>query len=127
MSETPPPPPPPSTPATPAAPLSDSDARLYATLAHAGIIIIGFVAPLIIWLIGKERSRFVDEEAKEALNFSILIAIAYVVGWITSFLFIGFFILLAAWILTLVFCIQAAIKANKGESYRYPLNWRIIK
>lgn len=124
MTEVPPPPPP-----APAAqpPLSDSDARLYATLGHAGIIIIGFVAPLIVWLIGKERSAFVDEQGKEALNFSILIAIAYIVGGLTSWLIIGVFILIAAWILTLVFCIQGAIKANKGESYRYPLNWRIIK
>lgn len=124
MTEVPPPPPP-----APAAqpPLSDSDARLYATLGHAGIIIIGFIAPLIVWLIGKERSAFVDEQGKEALNFSILIAIAYIVGGLTSWLIIGVFILIAAWILTLVFCIQGAIKANKGESYRYPLNWRIIK
>jgi len=118
--------PPPAPAAQP--PLSDSDARLYATLGHAGIIIIGFVAPLIVWLIGKERSAFVDEQGKEALNFSILIAIAWVVGGITRPLVgLGALLWLAAWVLTLVFCIQGAIKANKGESYRYPINWRIIK
>ena len=124
MTEVPPPPPP-----APAAqpPLSDSDARLYATLGHAGIIIIGFIAPLIVWLIGKERSAFVDEQGKEALNFSILITIGYIVASITTVILIGFALFPIVWLLSLIFCIQGAIKANKGESYRYPINWRIIK
>lgn len=112
MTETPPPPPP-STPAP--QPLSDSDARLYATLGHAGIIIIGFLAPLIVWLLAKDRSEFVDDQGKEALNFSILATIATIITC-------GI-----AWIAVVIFCILAAIAANKGERYRYPLNWRIIK
>jgi len=107
--------------------MSQSDERLYATLGHVGIIIVGFLAPLIVWLIGKERSEFVDDQGKEALNFSILITIAYVVGWITSVILVGFLILLAALVLSIIFCIQGAIAANKGERYRYPFNWRIIK
>jgi uncharacterized Tic20 family protein len=124
MSDTPPPPP--AQPA-PQAPLSASDERLYATLGHAGIIIVGFIAPLIVWLIGKERSEFVDDQGKEALNFSILLTIVYVVGWITSIIFIGFLLVLAAFVISLIFCIQGAMAANKGERYRYPFNWRIIK
>ena len=30
-------------------------------------------------------------------------------------------------IAALVLCIMAAIAANKGEAYRYPVNWRLIK
>lgn len=110
-----------------AAPLSPSDERLWATLAHAGGIVLGFIAPLVVWLVFRERSRYVDDQAKEALNFQILVAIAYVVGGITSAIVIGIFIALAAWILTIVFGIQGAIAANKGDLYRYPLNWRLIK
>ena len=82
---------------------------------------------LIVWLIGKERSAFVDREAKEALNFSILISIIYVVCTVTSFLIIPLLIMLAAWIASIVFCIQGAMAANKGQDFRYPFNWRIIK
>jgi uncharacterized Tic20 family protein len=31
------------------------------------------------------------------------------------------------WLLNLIFSIMGAVKANKGEAYRYPLNWRIVK
>ncbi len=108
-------------------PLSDSDARLYATLSHVGVIVAGFLPPLIFWLIGKDRSAFVDDQGKEALNFSILITMLYVIGGILSVIFVGLLVLFGAWVLSLVFCIQGAIAANKGERYRYPLNWRVIK
>ena len=128
MSEIPPPPPPPpAAPVPQQPPLSGSDERLYATLGHAGIIIIGFIAPLIVWLIGKERSEFVDDQGKEALNFSILVTIGYVVSSILVVVFIGFLLLPLVWIFSVIFCILAAIATNKGERYRYPLNWRIIK
>jgi len=123
MSETPPPP-----PAQPAAPLSDSDEKLYATLSHAGVILFGFLPPLIFWLIGKDRSNFVDTEAKEALNFSILVTIGYIVSSILVPLFgLGLITGFAVWVVALIFCIQGAMKANKHESYRYPLNWRLVK
>lgn len=112
---------------TPAAPLSDSDARLYATLAHAGNIIFPAVAPLIFWLIGKEKSSFVDTEAKEALNFGILAVAVFIVSWILMFVLIGFLTYAAMAICLLIFGIQGAIKANKGENYRYPFSVRLIK
>lgn len=115
-----------NTPAAPQ-PLSESDERLYATIAHAGIIVFTWLAPLIMWLIGKDKSSYVDSQGKEALNFSILITIAYVVGWTLSIIFIGFIIVFAAWVVSLIFCIQAAMKTNKGEDYKYPFNWRLIK
>jgi len=126
MTDNTPPPPPPQQP-TAAQPLSDNDARLWVTLAHVGTIIFGFVPALIVWLIGKDRSAFVNTEAKEALNFAILITILYTVGWMLTVILIGFLVLLAAFIMTLVFCIQGAIAANKGQSYRYPLNLRLVK
>jgi hypothetical protein len=108
-------------------PLSPSDERLWATLAHIGPVLTSFVAPLLIWLVFRERSRFVDDQGKEALNFQIFLAIVYVVGVITAVFVIGIFILLAGWILAIVFGIQGAIAANRGELYRYPLTWRVIK
>ncbi|GAA5517605.1 hypothetical protein Lsed01_00011 [Demequina sediminis] len=123
------PPPPPQSPQPPYAPqpMSQSDERLWATLAHAGVILFGFIPPLIIWLVFRERSAFVNDQAKEALNWSILMAIASFVGAITTIAIIGFVILPLVGIAVLVFGILAAIAANKGEQYRYPFNWRIIK
>ncbi len=122
MSETPPPP-----PAQPVAPLSDADARTYATIAHAGNIIFPAVAPLIMWLIGKDKSTFVDQEAKEALNFGILAIAVYIVSSILMFVLIGFLTWAAMAIVALIFGIQGAMKANKGENYRYPVSLRLVK
>lgn len=124
MSETPPPPPP---AATPAAPLSDSDARLYASLSSAGNIIFPAIAPLIVWLIFRERSSFVDTEAKEALNFGILAVIVYIVSSFLMIVIIGIFTWIAMFIIAVIFGIQAAMKNNKGESYRYPFSLRVVK
>lgn len=130
------PPPPPEQPAAgqpvggqpvAAAPMADSEAKTYLVIAHIGVIITGFLAPLVIWLIGKDRSAKIDAEAKEALNFGILLSITYVVAFILTFVLIGVLVYIAAFILSLIFCIQAAIKANNGEPYRYPLNLRLVK
>lgn len=107
--------------------LGDADQRLWATLAHAGAIILGFIAPLVVWLVQKGKGQFVEEQSKEALNFQILVLIAGVAAGILSFIGIGLILYPLIWVANLVFCIMAAIAANKGEAYRYPLNWRIIK
>jgi len=122
MTETPQPP-----VAQPVVPLSDSDARMYATIAHAGNIVFPGVAPLVMWLIGKDKSTFVDTEAKEALNFGIFAIIVYTVSAFLTLIIIGFLTWAAMGIMALIFGIQGAMKANKGESYRYPLSLRIIK
>ena len=109
------------------APLSDSDQRLWATLAHIGPIIIGFVAPLVIWLIYKDRGRYVADQAKEALNFQITVTIAATISSILIFAFIGIVLLPAVLIVALVLMIMAAIAANKGEAYRYPVTLRLVK
>ncbi|MES1171434.1 MAG: DUF4870 domain-containing protein [Actinomycetota bacterium] len=124
MSETPPPPP--AAP-QPAAPLSESDERLYATLANGGNIIFPLIAPLIVWLIFRERSTFVDTESKEALNFGILAVIVYLVASFTFIIVIGFLLWPAMFIVAVIFGIQAVIKNNKGEHYRYPFSLRLIK
>ncbi|OZB50220.1 MAG: hypothetical protein B7X40_03120 [Cellulomonas sp. 14-74-6] len=110
-----------------APPLNPSDERLWATLAHVGGIVLGFIAPLIVWLVFRERSGFVNDQAKEALNFQILVAIAYVVGSILLVVLVGGLIMALAWLAAVIFGIMGAVAANKGELYRYPFNWRIIK
>ncbi|WP_062464272.1 DUF4870 domain-containing protein [Demequina soli] len=126
------PPPPPQSPPPPqqpyaSQPMAESDERLWALFSHLGIIFFSFLPPLIIWLIFRERSAFVDDQGKEALNFSILVTIAQIVGLVTTPILIGFVILPVVGIATLVFCILAGIAAYRGDRYRYPFNWRIVK
>lgn len=111
----------------PPQPMTPADEKLWATLAHAGSILLGFVAPLVVWLIYKDRSAFVADQAKESLNFQIVMTIGIVIGYITTLIFIGYLIIPVVGIANLIFCIMAAMAANRGETYRYPFNWRIVK
>ena len=112
---------------TTSASTSLSDEKTMALLAHLLGIFTGFVGPLVIWLVKKDQSPFVERHAREALNFQITAALAAIVGVILSLIIIGIFILMAVGIAVLVFCILATLAASKGNEYRYPLTLRLIK
>ena len=88
--------------------------------------IFSFFPALIGYLVLKDRGPFVRAHTATALNFQITIFIAYVVGGILSIVVIGIFIILAAWVLNIVFSIIAAVKANQGEYYTYPVAIRFV-
>ena len=119
-----------------AAPLSESEDRQWASFAHLGGI-LGFLPSLIIWLVFKDRGAFTNREAKEALNFQITAAIAYialmVLTTILSLVTFGIFgliaplLYLALWAGVIVFSILGFLKAKDGIAYRYPVTLRLIK
>lgn len=97
-----------------------------AMLIHVTGIFTGFVGPLIIWLIKKDESAFVDRHGKTALNFFITLTIAAFVSVILIIVLIGLLLLLAVMVVGIVFPIMAAIKANNGEEYTYPLSIKFL-
>lgn len=98
-----------------------------AMLAHLLGIFTGFIGALVIWLIKKDDSPFVEDQGKEALNFQITVVLVYLIGGVTSCIVVGLIILPAAWIANLVLCIMGAVAASKGQAYRYPFAIRLIK
>ena len=117
-----------SAPPPPPGGASQEDKTL-AMLTHLSGIILGFIVPLIIWLVNKDKSDkgWLNDQAKEALNFQITIAIAWVVAIVLSAVAIGFLLYPVIWIGNLILCILAGIKANEGVAYRYPFALRLIK
>ncbi len=112
---------------------NSKDERMWAMLCHLGAF-AGFVcpfgniiAPLVIWLIKKDQFPLVEDQGKEALNFQISMTIYGLVSAVLCLIFIGFIMLFALAISFLVLTIIAAIKANEGNRYRYPLCIRFIK
>jgi hypothetical protein len=103
------------------------DAMNMAMLAHLLAIFTGFLGPLIIWLIKKDDTPFVDRHGKEALNFQLTVLIAMFVSGLLTMACIGIALLPIVWVTDIIFCIIAAIKASKGEEYRYPIALRLIK
>ncbi|MGH8062465.1 MAG: DUF4870 domain-containing protein [Pseudoxanthomonas sp.] len=132
-----PPPPPPGQPS--------AEEKQWALFAHlsaliGGIITSGwagsigcFIGPLVIWLVKKDSMPFVNDQAKEALNFNITVAIVFLALFLLSVvtLGVGLIVAIPLWIIIgiawLVLTIMAAIAANKGEAYRYPFALRLIK
>jgi uncharacterized Tic20 family protein len=93
-----------------------------AMFCHLGGL-MGIIIPLILWLTQKEKSSFIDEHGKEAVNFGITMLIAHmVIGVVTC----GFGILITAPI-GIVFHVMAGMAANRGEDYRYPICIRFIE
>ena len=134
-----PPPPPHEPPPEPldTAVMPSREERQWALFAHLSALLGGLVTshffglgcligPLVIWLIKKDTMPFVDDQAKEALNFNITVAIAAVVCWILVFGLIGIPLVRRLGLAWLVFVIIASIKANEGERYRYPFTLRFI-
>ncbi|MDP0490500.1 MAG: DUF4870 domain-containing protein [Verrucomicrobiota bacterium JB023] len=128
--------PPPGLPTQLAANSINSEERTMGMLCHLLGLLTGFLGPLILWLVKKDESAFVNAHGKESLNFAISVAIyaivfvsiLSVVGIVTFGL--GFIFLMPLWaafmIAVLIFQIQACVAANKGEMYRYPLTIRLI-
>ncbi len=108
-------------------PLSPADEKLWATLVHVGGIFFGFIPALIGFLVLGGRGPFVRGHTATALNFQLTMIIAAAVGAITSWLIIGIFIIIAVSIVIIVLSIIAAVAANRGEAYLYPLTIPFIK
>lgn len=117
---------------------ANKDARMWAMICHlaglAGLpvpIVGNIVAPLVVWQIKKDDFPFVDEQGKEAVNFQISMSLYLLVSailWLPlSFICIGMLIPAAIAVVDLVFLLIAAVKANNGYHYRYPLTIRFIK
>ncbi len=87
----------------------------------------GILGPLVVWIIKKEESSFVDEHGKACLNFQISLFIYYIVAAILMFVVIGVFIAIGLWLFSIVMTIIAALKASEGEHFEYPITIRFIK
>jgi uncharacterized protein len=122
-----PPPPPPANQYQAVQPLNPSDERLWSTLIHVGGIFLGFWPALIGFLVLKDRGPFVREHTKAALNFQITALIANLISALLTLVIIGIFMLIAVSIVVIVFSIIAAIAANSGQYYKYPVSIEFIK
>jgi uncharacterized Tic20 family protein len=98
-----------------------------AMLAHLLGIFSGFVGPLVIWLLKKDESGFVADQAREALNFQITMALALVVCIMLKVILIGILLVPVVFVVNFILCIVAAVAASKGKRYRYPFALRLVR
>lgn len=124
----------------PMSPVDEKNAGMWGHLSGLSTIVTGgfggWIGPLIVYLIYKDRSAFARQESKEALNFGIFMTILVVGIWVLAFVlgiitfgiggFLGFFYWVPP-LLQVIFSIIGGVRVNAGGSYRYPFNWRLVK
>jgi len=109
-----------------------NDEKNWAMLCHLGGLVhfLPFgqiIVPLIIWMAKKDELPFVDDQGKEALNFQISMLIYYLICIPLIFIVIGIFLLAMLGLINLILVIIAAVKAQQGEAFRYPLSLNLVK
>jgi len=139
--------------------MDQKEERTWGALVHLGgiigMLILSFVGniigALVMWLIKRNDSAFIDNQGKEALNFQITLSfVNLAIGllfsirhgfwafrriWRDDFDFDHFDVFTFSsvsaygivWVLNIVFSVIAAVRASNGVAYRYPFSWRIVK
>jgi uncharacterized protein len=104
--------------------------RTYAMFTHLSLLAFHIAMPvipaLVMWLIKREKSPFIDDHGREAINFQISLVIYYLVGALLTMICVGIPVLIATYVLGIVGMILASIAANKGQYYRYPATIRFL-
>lgn len=124
----------------PMSPVDEKNAGMWGHLSGLSTIVTGgfggWIGPLIVYLIYKDRSAFARQESKEALNFGIFMTILVVGIWVLAVVLgiitfgIGSILGAFYWVpplLQVIFSIIGGVRVNAGGSYRYPFNWRLVK
>jgi len=94
----------------------------------AGLFVGGliFLGPLIVYLVKKDEHPFIADQSREALNFNLSVFIYIIASAILIIVVVGILLLPAVAIAWLILTIIAAVRANNGEPYRYPLTIRLV-
>ena len=104
----------------------DREERSTAVIAHlSGLFSI--LGPVLVYFLKRDDSAYIEDQAAEALNFQITVAIAAVVFGLLSIVLVGIPLLLGLVVAAFVLPIRAALAAGRGERYRYPLTARWVK
>jgi len=108
-------------------PMRPDEEKIWAIAAHLGPLFLGLIAPLVVWLVFKDRSPFLDRTAKEALNMQISYLVYGAVAGFSLFLLIGLVLLPVVLVAWFVLMIVATIRVASLEDYRYPAIIRLVR
>lgn len=100
--------------------------HLASLTAYIGVPLGHVLGPLVVWLIKKDQSSFVDVVGKEALNYNLSLTIWLILSAVLVLCFVGVIGLVALVIMDLIVTVLAAMAASRGEIYHYPLTIRFI-
>ncbi len=108
-------------------PIASQDDKTLGMVMHI-LCLVGFpiIGPLIIWLMKKDQSPYLDAQGRELLNFQISYFIYAMISFVLIAVLIGIVLIFAVGIASLVFTIIGLVKAADGKVYRFPLCIRML-
>lgn len=114
-------------PLVPLPPTASQDDKLLGIVMHA-LCLVGFpiLGPLIIWLIKKNESAYLDQQGRELLNFQLTYLLYLFGAFLLTFVFIGVILIPVIAFATIILTIIGIVKASEGTIYRFPLTIRML-
>jgi uncharacterized protein len=101
--------------------------KIWSILCHlSGLLGVGFVLPLVVYLSMRHESEYVAGNARAALNFHLSVLIYGICCIPLIFVVVGIPLLVVLGIGSLILGIIAAVKASDGKTYHYPLCIRFV-
>ncbi|MBD1842105.1 DUF4870 domain-containing protein [Cyanobacteria bacterium FACHB-63] len=121
----------------------------------APIPFLGVLFPYLVWSLGRDRHPFIDQQGREAINFQLSMTIYLLIG-VILWIFLAFTTCMVAitgaspnqnifgaafgWLMVLGVAVLvlfagfmiavisfAAVKASRGQSYRYPFRMQFLQ
>ena len=104
-----------------------SNQRITATIVHLLGIISGPFIVFLLWAKSRHHEEWVNEQAREALNFQLTILAIYLIGAILVVVYVGIIVVVLAVVCNVVLSVIAASQAYSGEIYQYPFSLELVK
>lgn len=104
---------------------ADGDTTL-AALAHASALIASFLGPILFLILADDDDELARENAKNAIDFQIVLFVATLIAVPLVFVGIGLLLLPLIGLVDVIFVLIATVRANSGEIYEYPLTPSIV-
>jgi uncharacterized Tic20 family protein len=114
-------------PSLPATPIPTQDEKNLALIMHV-LSLVGFslIGPLIVWLVKKDESPFINAQGRELLNFQISFLIYAIVCIPLCFVLIGIPLLIVVGLASFILTIIGLVKATEGKIYRFPVTIKML-
>ncbi len=98
----------------------------FAALSHASALVASFLGPILFLVLADDDDELVKRNAKNSLNFQILVFIAFVISGALTIVLIGLLMLPIVALIDLILVLMATLKANDGQVYKYPYTPEIL-
>lgn len=97
-----------------------------AALAHASALVASFLGPILFLILADDDDELVKQNAKNSINFQIVVFVALMVAGVLSFVFVGLLLFPLIGLADLILVLIATVRANDGQVYSYPYTPDII-